>query len=234
MDNDCDGDIDEDEGVGASAVCLAASCEEILNADPTAQDGIYYIQDINGNAIEAYCEMDFDGGGWLAVYNFPLRATVFPMPLRCISLIQNQYDNGCRAFNSFDSGRTSNIDLADYQEVVYGWGPVNDDIIEYGVNTNSNGLAGACYLDGYCGTNVAVGDFYISTTGTIRTIYTGNSPSYPHVGLGFSGQIIVWGYDRNNSSYGHWANWYDGNPCCNAGSTAGINGGVGRYVIYIR
>ena len=74
----------------------------------------------------------------------------------------------------------------------------------------------------------------ISTTGSTRTIYTGNSPGYPHVGLGFSGQIIVWGYDLNASAYGHWANWYDGNPCCNAGNTSAITTGGWRYVIYIR
>ena len=42
---------------------------------------------------------------------------------------------------------------------------------------------------------MAVGDFYISTTGTTRTINTGNNLAI--VGLGFSGQIIVWGYDLN-------------------------------------
>ena len=130
---------------------------------------------------------------------------------------------------------TLNIPLADYQEVVYGWAPSSSqDVAEYGMYTDSSGLTGNCYLDGYCGANVAVGDFYISTTGITRTIYTGNSPGYPHVGLGFSGQIIVWGYDLNASSYGHWANWYDGNPCCNSGNTSAITTGGWRYVIYIR
>ena len=80
-----------------------------------------------------------------------------------------------------------------------------------------------------------MGSFEIQPTGNVRSIDSGNSPSYPHVGMGFSGQIITWGFDNNGSSYGKWANWYDGNPCCNAGNTSDINGNtVWRYTIYIR
>ncbi len=242
IDNDCDGVIDEDEGLGSTAACAAASCMEILTDDPTAEDGVYFIQDANGNPIEAYCEMDFDGGGWLVVYNFPLpgnsnsdAATMHS------SLIQNgNMSMALEPTVTSTAISTSNIALEDYQDVVYGWAPGSDgngnpqDVSHYGMSSDGTGLNGNCYLDGYCGTNVAVGDFYISTTGNTRTIYTGNSPTYPHVGLGFSGQIIVWGFDNNASSYGHWGNWYDGNSCCNAGNTSDINGGAGRYVIYIR
>ena len=242
VDNDCDGEIDEDEGVGSTAVCAATSCMEILLEDPTAEDGVYFIQDDNGSPMEAYCEMDFDGGGWLVVYNFPLpgnsnsdAATMHS------SLIQNgNMNTPLEPTVTSTAISTTNIPLDDYQEVVYGWAPgpdgngLSQDVTHYGVYSDSAGLSGDCYLDGYCGAGVSVGDFYISTTGNTRTIYTGNSPSYPHVGLGFSGQIIVWGFDNNASSYGHWANWYDGNSCCNAGNTSDINGGAGRYVIYIR
>ena len=242
IDNDCDGVIDEDEGLGSTAACAATSCMEILTDDPTAEDGVYFIQDANGNPIEAYCEMDFDGGGWLVVYNFPLpgnsnsdAATMHS------SLIQNGNMNiPLEPTVTSTAISTTNIPLEDYQDVVYGWAPGPDgggnpqDVTHYGMSSDGSGLTGACYLDGYCGAGTMVGDFYISTSGNTRTIYTGNSPTYPHVGLGYSGQIIVWGFDNNSSSYGHWANWYDGNPCCNAGNTSDISGGAGRYVIYIR
>ena len=237
IDNDCDGEIDEDAAIGSSSGCAATSCADILADDPTAQDGVYYIEDASGNPIEAYCEMDFDGGGWLVVYNFihPGDSTSDVATMHS-SLTQNaNMTSAIDPTMMSTSISTLNIPLADYQEVVYGWAPSSSqDVAEYGMYTDSNGLTGNCYLDGYCGANVAVGDFYISTTGSTRTIYTGNSPGYPHVGLGFSGQIIVWGYDLNASSYGHWANWYDGNSCCASGNTSAITTGGWRYVIYIR
>ena len=236
IDNDCDGVIDEDESTGSTAFCAATSCAEILADDPTAQDGIYYIQDANGNAIEAYCEMDLEGGGWLAVYNFIIPGTSWSdAGTMHASLIQNQDMNTAIEPDTMSTAiDTLNLPLGDYQEALYGWAPdTTQDVTHFGMYSDSSGLAGDCYLDGYCGANVAVGDFYISSSGNIRTIYTGNSPTYPHVGLGYSGQIIVWGYDRNNSSLGNWANWYDGNPCCNAGNQS-PGGSSGRYVIYIR
>ena len=205
--------------------------------DPTAQDGIYYIEDASGDSIEAYCEMDFNGGGWLAVYNFvhPGNSTSAAATMHS-SLIQNDDMLSAVEPDSMSSSiSTLNIPLSEYQEVVYGWAPsTTSDVSQYGSYTANPSVVGDCYLDGYCGTNVAVGDFYISTTGSTRTIYTGNSPGYPHVGLGFSGQIIVWGYDLNASSYSHWGNWYDGNPCCSAGNTSNMSSSGWRYVIYIR
>jgi hypothetical protein len=71
-------------------------------------------------------------------------------------------------------------------------------------------------------------------TGSVRQFQTGNSPTYPHVGLGWNGQIITWGYDLNTSSYGNWANWYDTKSCCTAGATSEMLTRGWRYTIYIR
>ena len=78
-DADCDGVItaadcdDNDPTVtsgsnGSSSTCAAQSCNAILTADPTAQDGTYYI-DPDGLGVNAvYCDMTLDDGGWTLVY----------------------------------------------------------------------------------------------------------------------------------------------------------------------
>ena len=236
LDNNCDGQIDETGGAGTSPECVAANCAEVM-ADGAIQDGVYYIEDVNGNPIEAYCEMGFEGGGWLAVYNFihPGNSNSDAATMHSSLISNTDMLVPIEPTTMSTSISTANLPLDQYTEVVYGWAPSpSSEVTHYGWMTNTNGLSGACYLDGYCGTNVAVGDFYISTTGNTRTIYTGNSPGYPHVGLGFSGQIIVWGFDNNNSSYSHWGNWYDGNACCQAGNTSEMASSGWRYVIYLR
>ena len=130
---------------------------------------------------------------------------------------------------------TSNLDLSTYSEVVYGWASSDSsDVSRYGIQTSSSNLEGTCYIDGYCGTYVDIGSFLIQPSGNTRALKTGSDPGYPHVGMGFSGQIITWGYDLNNSSYGHWGNWYDLNACCNAGNTSDMTSSGWRYTVYIR
>ena len=54
IDNDCNGFIDDDPAIiGTEPSCLAASCADIITQNPSAQDGVYYIEDSNGQAIEA-------------------------------------------------------------------------------------------------------------------------------------------------------------------------------------
>jgi hypothetical protein len=120
--------------------------------------------------------------------------------------------------------------------VVYGWAPTTtDDVSRYGTYANSSGLASECYLGLLCGNGSNLATMTVVPTGTVQVFQTGNSPGYPHVGIGWSGQIIVWGYDNNASSYSHWANWYDTNPCCNSGNTSEMSGNTSwHYVIYIR
>ena len=64
-DDDCDGDIDE--GVlGTGAACAADDCAEVLDDDPSALDGSYYL-DVNGTVTAYTCDMTTDGGGWTRV-----------------------------------------------------------------------------------------------------------------------------------------------------------------------
>ena len=83
--------------------------------------------------------------------------------------------------------------------MVYGWIHSSKDVAEYGMYPTAVGYR-ELLLDGYCGANVAVGIF-ISLQQVTRTLH--RYPTGIRNGLGFSGQIIVWGYDLNASSYGN-------------------------------
>jgi hypothetical protein len=236
LDNDCDGLVDEDTVEGIEELCPATSCESILAEDPTALDGTYYIEGLEGSTVEAYCEMDFEDGGWLAVYNMMERAQTNSEATNMHSslIVNEDMEAAVLPDTTSTAIYTSNIDLSQYSSVLYGWAAsADEDVSHWGTYTTSS-LEGECYIDGYCGENVAIATFNIEPTGNSRTIYTGNSPSYPHVGLGFSGQIIVWGFDNNGTSYSHWANWYDNNDCCEAGNDSTMTASGWRYVIYLR
>jgi hypothetical protein len=69
VDNNCDDSIDEDL-LGTASACAAYSCQEILDADSGSGDGLYWLAP-DGNtddAIEAYCDMTRDDGGWTRLY----------------------------------------------------------------------------------------------------------------------------------------------------------------------
>jgi hypothetical protein len=236
IDNNCDGDIDEGVVSGSEPLCMAESCSSILSENPTAEDGVYYIESETGSSLEAYCEMDFLGGGWLPVFNYVHSSSVSASDFHNRIIQNDDMSSAVYPDDNSSSIMTSNIDLSQYTELVYGWAPsANDDVNRYGLHTDTSGLVGKCYVDGYCGAGVSIGNVEIQPTGNTREIYTGNSPSYPHVGLGFSGQIIIWGYDLNGSTYSSWANWYDGNACCNAGNTSDIASNPSwRYTVYVR
>ncbi|MAA77718.1 MAG: hypothetical protein CL916_00540 [Deltaproteobacteria bacterium] len=237
IDNNCDGQIDEGDVIGTEALCFADSCAEILAENPSAVDGVYYITDDSGAALEAYCEMDFEDGGWLAVFNYMHSSNALSAAADFHNrIIQN--DDMSEAVHPDDTSSsifTSNLDLSAYSEVVYGWASSDtSDVSQYGMQTASSNLVGTCYIDGYCGAYVDIGSFLIQPSGNTRALRTGSDPNYPHVGMGFSGQIITWGYDLNASSYGNWGNWYDLNACCNAGNTSDMTSSGWRYTVYIR
>jgi len=66
VDNDCNGEVDElSDGFGGSADCAALSCKDILDLDPDAESGLYWIDPRgDGDAWQTYCDMDTDSGGW--------------------------------------------------------------------------------------------------------------------------------------------------------------------------
>ena len=240
VDNDCDGTIDNDQDtLGTAAACPADSCLDILTADPAATDGAWWIDlDGAGDVAEAWCEMDVEGGGWMAVFNYmdPASSTYGDAAdFHAAIIVNDDLLDPVLPDETSTAIETANVDLSAYTEVLYGWAPSDeDDVSRYATYTQSAGLVGECYVDGYCGANVTIATMTVVPTGSVRAFQTGNSPSYPHVGMGWSGQIITWGYDRNTSSYGNWANWYDTKSCCTSGNTSDMLTSGWRYTVYIR
>ncbi len=70
VDQDCDGDVDEEEAIGTGSACAGVSCLDIITEDPSAADGTYWIDPAgSGSAFEVYCDMTTDGGGWTTITN---------------------------------------------------------------------------------------------------------------------------------------------------------------------
>ena len=180
--------------------------------------------------------MDFNGGGWLSVYNMMERPQNNSEAANMFASLSKT--STWMATWSFQTApqpdHTSDIDLSQYTEVVYGWALQHGRCQPIRHLHQEQWPCRKCYLDGLCSNGATIATMTVYPTGSVRDFQTGNSPSYPHVGIGWSGQIICWGYDLNNSSYGHWANWYDTKSCCTSGNTSEIQTPGWRYVIYIR
>ena len=226
---------------GEDASVAGESCKELSDGGAN-EDGIYWIDPDGAGtgqpAFEVWCEMTFNGGGWLSVYNMEARPNNDTSGAAAMySSLTNREDAGVAKPTDTTSGvLTNGLDLSAYTEVVYGWAPsASADVDHYGTYTRSGGLADECYLTKTCPNYSVVTDFTIYPSGAVRELKTGSDPNYPHVGLGFSGQIITWGYDLNANSNGNWGNWYDQNACCNAGNDGFIrNNSDWHYVIYVR
>ena len=55
---------------GSSVDKAATSAKQILEYNPAAQSGIYYIKWDGVNAYPIYCEMSLAGGGWMMILNY--------------------------------------------------------------------------------------------------------------------------------------------------------------------
>jgi len=67
LDNDCDG-VADDGIPGASAACATESCAELLELNPEAETGSYWLDFFSdGNAVEVRCDMSTEGGGWTEI-----------------------------------------------------------------------------------------------------------------------------------------------------------------------
>ena len=52
------------EGSGGSEMCPAESCKTILDDGYSTGDGMYWIDPSGSDAVDVYCDMTTDGGGW--------------------------------------------------------------------------------------------------------------------------------------------------------------------------
>ena len=72
-DQDCDGiedlqDCDDNDdnigdAIGSESACAAQSCSAIIESNPSATDGVYWVL-AGENATQVFCDMSTDSGGW--------------------------------------------------------------------------------------------------------------------------------------------------------------------------
>ncbi len=215
-------------------------CRDIRDIDAALPDGVYPVDPDGPGAgaepVSVFCEMSFNGGGWTAVFNMRDKPVGEASAAAMLAAITTNGPIVPVLPNSNSPAiLTQGLVLGQFTEALFGWSASSQsDVSRYGKLTAANGLAGLCYLDGFCGAGQPVGEFDIVPTGNTRMLSTGKATEAPHVGLGFDDQIIVWGYDRNGQHSSNWGNWDDEGVCCKAGNTPEITAPGWRYVVYVR
>ncbi len=241
-----EGEVCVDGGDCASTFCgeqvcvTPKHCRDIKEQELASEDGMYLVDPdgpgVGAPALFNYCEMSFNGGGWTAVFNMrekPVGEASAAAMLAAIS--KNGPSDVVLPSSNSPAILTEGLDLSQFTEALFGWAPtIPGDVTRYGTLTKAEGLAGVCYLDGYCGAGKEVGEFDLTPNGSKRVLFTGKATDAPHVGLGFDDQIILWGYDRNQQHGSNWGNWDDEGPAGKAGNTPEITTVGWRYVIYVR
>lgn len=101
-DNNCDGDAD-DGTLGTAALCSAATCLVVSDDGQTA-DGLYWL-DSDGDgadAVEIYCDLTTDGGGWSLLTWTGDGATLTGVPYPGLSICEKKTcDRGSSADDGF-------------------------------------------------------------------------------------------------------------------------------------
>ena len=68
MQTDCSGSrLSSDQ---SCAISYPTSCSQIKAENQEAKSGEYIIKMLNGRILEVMCDMESDGGGWMAIFNY--------------------------------------------------------------------------------------------------------------------------------------------------------------------
>ena len=163
LDDDCDSTVDEGL-LGSAATCPAADCAEVLDADPSAVDGSYYL-----DPGSYHCDMTTDGGGWtrikndLTVYGTGYDATYYNTEGFEWAEALFKYDSGSVQAHCTYPGSLTGCNNLGFQFGSESWGvPLNWGSSICGMAT-SDYTGATSYIGGY--------DFVVaraSSTSTIR------------------------------------------------------------------
>ena len=193
-DADCDGvltaaDCDDSNAaiaaVGTGPACPATSCLAVLDADPTAADGAYWISPTGANPNQLYCDMTLDDGGWTLVYHNSGSAIA----------IHNSGNQGSLSDLSSPSGGSAK--LSDGTILALRSQPSSTLI---GYRVTSNNITNRYFAPSNC-----IYEHYSNSDNTCRRYtasYNATNPSYVQCVNwgGNSGGLDAW-YDCNGGGY---------------------------------
>lgn len=148
---------------GSSADKAATSAKQILEYNPTAQSGIYYIKWDGVNVYPIYCEMSLAGGGWMMILNYVHLGGTNPSLLvrnNSFPHLNSEYTLG-----GDESGSTSTIDGT--------WGHIGNAL------ANSNNWTEYMFY-GKTSFHNRIIHFTGNNTNIVNYIKTGSGSMVPH------------------------------------------------------
>ena len=111
-------------GIGSSSGNPATSGKAIKDADSTVMSGFYWIKasGYGGAADWVYCDMDYDGGGWMHVATFQddsQQGTTYPRECHPWGYYLHRANNNGYTESSSHGGRFTDNDYDEFLQTVY-------------------------------------------------------------------------------------------------------------------
>lgn len=247
-DADCDGSMSAEDcddtdpsvlGLGTASSCPAEHCSDLLDLQPNAQSGVYWISP-QGSPFEAYCDMDTADGGWTMLFNLDTSDGHVMWWGNSLWTDSNTYgdvqtpfieDHKSAAFSSLDEG--SNILLVVHQNGQYvGWKRFEKNgsgtLLSY-LTQSDNTLLGSSVVDSSI-SGIWTGERLVRDSTSLyanRCVQTGGACTSGNTGSPDGDRIGSMQGTISDNNGGGLGNWHDMNYCCgisNPGSGKVCNG----------